>query len=89
MYGDGTIALENGKLVLRLQPNPDLTADLVHWQHDVFEIRWHKKFAWFGNGKLQFLLNPASEVTEFKMDVPNEDFWFDELEFKKLPAGSR
>jgi hypothetical protein len=22
-------------------------------------------------------------VTEFKMDVPNQDFWFDELEFKK------
>ena len=22
-------------------------------------------------------------VTEFKLDVPNEDFWFDELEFKR------
>jgi len=85
MYGDATVAVENGKLVLRIEPNPDLSADLVHWQHDVFEIRWNRKFAWFGNGKLQFLLDENSKVTEFKMNVPNEDFWFDELEFKRKP----
>jgi len=83
MYGDATITYENSKLVLRLLPNPELVANLVHWQHDVFEIQWQKKFAWFGDGKLQFLLDKNSAVTEFKMDVPNEDFWFDELEFKK------
>ena len=83
MYGDADVKLENGKLILKFIPNPDLTADLVHWQHDVFEVKWHKKHAWFGDGKLQFLLNEQSAVTEFKMDVPNEDFWFDELEFKK------
>ena len=83
MYGDADVKLEKGKLVLRFIPNPDLTADLEHWQHDVFEVKWHKKHAWFGNGKAQFLLNQQSAVTEFKMDVPNEDFWFDELEFKK------
>ena len=84
MYGNATIAHENKKLILRIQPNPDLTADLIHWQHDVFEIKWHKKHAWFGGGKLQFLLNEKSEPTEFKMNVPNDDFWFEELEFKKL-----
>jgi hypothetical protein len=78
------VKLENGKLVLRLLPTPDLTADLEHWQHDVFEVKWHKKHAWFGDGKVQFILNLQSAVSEFKMDVPNEDFWFDELEFKKL-----
>ncbi|HUS36916.1 MAG TPA: serine hydrolase [Verrucomicrobiae bacterium] len=83
MYGDANVVLENGKLLLRFLPNPELTADLVHWQHDVFEVKWHKKHAWFGDGKVQFLLNQQSAVTEFKMDVPNEDFWFDELEFKK------
>jgi hypothetical protein len=83
MYGDADVVVEKGKLVLRFLPNPELTADLVHWQHDVFEVKWQKKHAWFGDGKLQFLLNQQSAVTEFKMDVPNEDFWFDELEFKK------
>jgi CubicO group peptidase (beta-lactamase class C family) len=83
MYGDANVVLENGKLILRFIPNPELTAELVHWQHDVFEVKWQKKFPWFGDGKLQFLLNEQSAVTELKMDVPNEDFWFDELEFKK------
>jgi hypothetical protein len=87
MYGNAAIAHENKKLVLRIHPNPELTADLVHWQHDVFQIKWHKKHAWFGDGKLQFLLNEKSEPTEFKMNVPNEDFWFEELEFKKLSPG--
>jgi CubicO group peptidase (beta-lactamase class C family) len=83
MYGDATVTFENGKLVLRFIPNPALTADLIPWEHDVFEVKWHKKHAWFGDGKLQFLLNLRGAVSEFKMDVPNQDFWFDELEFKK------
>lgn len=83
MYGDARVTFEDKKLVLRFEPNPELTGDLVHWQHDVFEIKWHKKHAWFGDGKVQFLLNEKSEPTEFKMDVPNQDFWFEELEFKR------
>jgi hypothetical protein len=83
LYGDATVSLEDKKLVLRIESNPELVADLAHWQHDVFEVKWRKKFAWFGDGKLQFLLNQESAVTEFKLDVPNEDFWFDELEFRR------
>jgi hypothetical protein len=83
MYGDATVKFDDGKLILQIHPNPDLKGELVHLQHDVFEIQWAKKFAWFGAGKVQFLLNQESEVTEFRMDVPNDDFWFDELEFKK------
>jgi CubicO group peptidase (beta-lactamase class C family) len=86
MYGDATVSWENGKLMLRLLPNPELTAELVHWQHDVFEVRWMKKHAWFRGGKVQFFLNQESEVADFKMDIPNEDFWFDELEFKRRPS---
>jgi hypothetical protein len=84
MYGNATITYENKKLALMIHPNAELVADLVHWQHDVFEIKWRKKFAWFGDGKLQFALNEKSEPVEFKMNVPNEDFWFEELEFKRL-----
>jgi CubicO group peptidase (beta-lactamase class C family) len=83
MYGDAVVSFEDGKLRLRFLPNPELEGELVHWQHDVFEIQWSKKHAWFGDGKVQFLLDQNSGVVEFKMDVPNEDFWFDELEFKK------
>ena len=83
MYGDAKVSLEGGKLVLRFLPNPALAGELVPWQHDVFEIRWFQKFAWFGNGKVQFLLDEDGKPAEFKMNVPNEDFWFEELEFKR------
>jgi len=83
LYGDATVSLEEGGLVLRLLPNPDLVADLTHLHHDTFLIRWRKTFAWFGVGSATFLLDPTGRVTEMEMDVPNDDFWFDELEFER------
>ncbi|HXK59876.1 MAG TPA: serine hydrolase [Acidobacteriota bacterium] len=83
MYGDAEVKLQDGKLVLVFFPNPQLTGDLSHWHFDTFEVNWRTAFPWFGKGKVQFLLDNAGQVTEMKIDVPNEDFWFTELEFKK------
>jgi CubicO group peptidase (beta-lactamase class C family) len=83
MYGDAAVALEDGRLVLRLLPNPDLVADLRHLQFDTFVIEWRRAWPWFGAGTAQFLLSPAGMVTELKLDVPNEDFWFTELELRR------
>jgi len=83
MYGDATIGLEGGGLVLRLLPNPDLVADLTHLHHDTFLIEWRNTFAWFGTGAATFLLDPYGEVTEVRLDVPNDDLWFHELELIK------
>ena len=83
MYGDATVTSEDGHLVLRLLPNPDMVGDLTHWHYDVFEVDWRTDFSWFGKGKVQFRMNEKAEVVEFTMDVPNNDFWFHELEFKK------
>jgi CubicO group peptidase (beta-lactamase class C family) len=83
MYGNAEVTLEQGELVLSFIPNPDLVGDLMHWHFDTFVIEWRKKFPWFGGGKVQFFLDQDGEVTEMKIDVPNEDFWFTELEFKK------
>ena len=83
LYGDATICVEDGKLVLRLLPNKDLVADLTHLHYDTFVIHWRNEFAWFGEGTAQFLLNAAGNVVEFKLEVPNDDLWFEELEFKR------
>ena len=80
---DVVVRLEEGRLVLKLLPAPELEGDLTHWHLDTFEIQWRKKFPWFGKGKVQFLLDMDGKVTEFRMDVPNDDFWFHELEFKR------
>lgn len=83
MYGNGTVSLEDGGLVLRLLPNPDLVADLTHLHHDTFLVEWRNTFAWFGTGVASFHLDPMGSVTEITMDIPNDDLWFDELELKR------
>ncbi|MEJ2542301.1 MAG: DUF3471 domain-containing protein, partial [Gemmatimonadota bacterium] len=83
LYGDGTVSLEEGHLVLRLLPNPDLVADLTPLKDDIFLLEWRNTFAWFGRGAATFLLDSHGEVTEVRLDVPNNDFWFYELELKR------
>ncbi len=83
MYGDATVSLEDGELVLRLLPNPELVADLTHLHHDTYLIEWRNTSAWFGVGAATFILDPFGAVTEMKLDVPNDDFWFHELELKR------
>jgi len=85
MYGDAEVKIEDGRLVLVFLPNRELTGDLTHWHFDTFEVKWRNAFPWFGKGKVQFLLDNRAHVVEMKVDVPNEDFWFDELEFRKKP----
>lgn len=83
MYGEARVTLEGGTLVVALLPNPDLVGELSHWHYDTFVITWRKKFPWFSSGKVQFVMDQDARITEMKIDVPNEDFWFTELEFKK------
>ncbi|MCS5626248.1 MAG: serine hydrolase [Planctomycetes bacterium] len=83
LYGDASIQLEDGRLVLRLAPAPDLVADLEHLHYDTFLLTWRKKFPWFGRGTCRFLVDKSGKVEELKLDVPNDDFWFTELEFRR------
>jgi CubicO group peptidase (beta-lactamase class C family) len=82
-YGDAIVVLEKGSLALQLLPNPDLKGKLSHWHYDTFEVAWEHDFPWFGKGTVQFLLDATGKVVEMKMDVPNDDFWFTELELKR------
>lgn len=84
MYGEGRITEENGKLVLRLVPSPNLVADLEHWQYDTFQVKWRDSVSYpFGRGFVTFIINAQGKVDEMKIDVPNPDFDFKELEFKR------
>ena len=83
MYGDATVGTEAGGLVLRLLPNPNLVADLTPLDADTFTLKWRKKFAFFAGGRAQFIPDTKGRIAELRLDVPNHDFWFDELELKK------
>ncbi len=85
LYGDATVALEEDRLVLRLLPAGDLVGDLAHWHRDVFRVHWRREFPWFGDGLVQFVLNANGDADHLTIDVPNDDFWFTELELRRRP----
>ena len=85
MYGDAKVTLEDGKLVLRLVPSQFFVGDLEHWHFDIFRIKWRDSVVYpFPKGFVMFTLNPKAEVDEMKLDVPNPDFDFKELELKRV-----
>ncbi|MGH7493409.1 MAG: serine hydrolase [bacterium] len=86
LYGDATVTVESGKLVLRLMPAPDFVGDLEHWHYDTFRLKWRGSVVYpFPKGFVTFTLNAAGDVDEMKIDVPNPDFDFKELKFKYTP----
>ncbi|XZE20373.1 serine hydrolase [Pirellulaceae bacterium SH449] len=83
MLGEATVSLENEQLVLRIPANPNMVADLEHLHYDTFVIRWRTKFAWFDEGSALFISNAKGEFVELKLNVPNDDLWFHELQFRR------
>ena len=84
MYGEARVTEENGKLVLRLVPAANFVGDLEHWQYDTFRVKWRDSISYpFPRGFVTFTLNAQGRVDEMKIDVPNPDFDFKELEFKR------
>ncbi|HZS04334.1 MAG TPA: serine hydrolase [Blastocatellia bacterium] len=92
MYGEAKITEENGRLVLRLIPAPNFVGDLEHWQYDTFRLQWRESVRYpFPKGFVTFTLNAKGQIDEMKIDCPNPDFDFTELEFRRAPdsAGPR
>ena len=84
MYGDVTVKEENGKLVLRLAPAPNFVADLEHWHYDTFQIKWRSSVNYnFPRGWVTFTLDGAGKTDQLKINQPNNDFWFYELDLKR------
>ena len=84
LYGDATVTMENDHLVLRLLPNKQLVADLTHLHYDTFVINWREQFAWFAEGTIQFVPSATGVFEELRLDVPNDDLWFYELNLKRV-----
>ncbi len=84
MYGDVTIAEENGKLVMRMVPTPDYVADLEHWHYDTFRIHWRPSVGYnFQRGFVTFTINKDAVPDQIKIDQPNNDLWFYELDLHR------
>ncbi|MCM3871089.1 MAG: serine hydrolase [Pyrinomonadaceae bacterium] len=86
MFGEARVTEEEGKLVLRFLPSPFFVGDLEHWHFDTFRVKWRDSIVYpFVRGFVTFTLNAQGRVDEMKIDVPNDDFDFKELEFERKP----
>ncbi len=86
-YGDITMALEGGKLVMRFTRTPLLMGDLEHWQHDTFIVRWRDREL-RADAYVTFALNPDGTIDQAKMQAvsPETDFSFDFQDLLLKPA---
>ena len=88
LYGNATITLKNEKLNLQFLPAPDFFSVLDYWQYDTFVVEF-KNFPSLPKGKVNFILDQNGDVDEFKIDVPNPDFDFTELTFKRIQENTQ
>lgn len=79
LYGKLHIREKDGELLLEFEHTPLLAAHLTHWHYDVWQIHWDHPQAFFSFGTLKINTDNNLEVTGFDFDVPNDDFFFEEL----------
>jgi CubicO group peptidase (beta-lactamase class C family) len=85
-YGDVTIAMENGKLVMRFSHTPSLVGDLVPWQHDSFVARWRDREL-RADAFVTFALTPDGAIDQARMRAvsPETDFSYDFQDLLLVP----
>ncbi|OGU62935.1 MAG: hypothetical protein A2V66_10040 [Ignavibacteria bacterium RBG_13_36_8] len=82
MYGDAEITFKDVGLTLTMVPTKELfTGKMEHWHYDTFRIKFKDPF--LPEGFVTFNFNSNAKITSFKIDLPNPDFHFYNLEFKK------
>ncbi|HKK73992.1 MAG TPA: serine hydrolase [Saprospiraceae bacterium] len=88
LYGDIHISRKDDQLRLEFSHSPLLSATLTHWHYDVWKINWEHPQAWFSFGTIKIQSNSKLEVTGLEFDVPNDDFFFEEIKPKKVKTSS-
>ncbi len=88
-YGKAVIALDGGRLVLRMSRTPAMVGDLEHWQHDTFVARWRDKT--IPDAFVTFALNVEGRVGQVTMTAVSTladfSFDYDDLLFTPVRAG--
>ena len=84
MVGRISVQRMGDDLRLDFEHHPLLSATLTHWHYDTWKIIWEKDQAWFSFGTIKFNIDNNREVLGFDFDVPNDDFFFEELKPKKI-----
>jgi CubicO group peptidase (beta-lactamase class C family) len=87
-YGDVTLTLDGGRLVMRFAHTPALVGDLEHWQHDTFVVKWRDREL-RADAFVTFALTPEGAVETARMRAVSAetDFSFDfhDLRLQRQP----
>jgi CubicO group peptidase (beta-lactamase class C family) len=82
MYGGAKVELKDGALQFEMTPSKKLfNATLEHWHFDTFRFEFQDPF--LPEGFLTFESDSDGNITGFTIDLPNPDFHFFNLHFKK------
>lgn len=82
LYGDATVGLQDGSLYVQFVPTKMFHGKLNHWHYDTFTLQFPDVPS-LPEGTVNFVLDANGEVEEMRIDIPNPDFDFTELEFRK------
>ncbi|MCK5571510.1 MAG: DUF3471 domain-containing protein, partial [Bacteroidetes bacterium] len=82
MYGDVRVELSEAALVARFIPTPTFIGDLSHLHHDTFKIRLRDPV--LPEGWATFVRDESGLPVQLKVDIPNPDFDFTELELIRV-----
>ncbi len=83
-YGNFYVKEVNGDLQLQWEHSPLLNSTLTHFNYDAYEMNWDHPQVWFSFGTVEFEKDAYNRVVGISFDVPNDDFFMQELNAKRL-----
>jgi CubicO group peptidase (beta-lactamase class C family) len=83
MYGDAKVYKDGELMFVDMVPTDLYLGYLTHWQYNTWKIDMKKAPA-LPTGLVNFIIDERGKVVEMQIDIPNPDFYFDELKFYKV-----
>lgn len=84
IYGNFYVKQKGNNLILEWEHTPLLNSRLTHFNYDSYQINWNEPQAWYSFGTVTFEKDAYGTVTGITFDVPNDDFFFYEMNAKKV-----
>ena len=83
VYGKATISIQDGTPTLELLPSKKLFSGPLYFiNNERFKVKLRDEF--LPIGEIVFKISEAGIVESFRMEIPTDDFHFDNLDFEKI-----
>lgn len=83
VYGKSKVELVGEDLIFTMLPTKEIfTSKMKHWHMNTYQVKFKDLF--LPEGYVSFSTNTDGEVIGLKIDLPNPDFHFHNLDFKKV-----